>query len=98
MRILYDSKQLKFKKPFGTLVPGQDCTLHVHVPASVRATSVTCELLYENHTAAQSVALSKVDTQGPYQIFGGTLTLTAPASVLFTISETIFATRFSISF
>ena len=79
MRILYDSKQLKFKNPFGTLVPGQDCTLHVHVPASVRATSVTCELLYENHTAAQSVTLSKVDTQGPYQIFGGTLTLTASA-------------------
>ena len=79
MRILYDSKNTMFKNPFGTLVPGQECKLHVHVPASVRATSVTCELLHENHTAAQSFALSKEDTQGLYQIFGGTLTLADPA-------------------
>ena len=79
MRILYDSKQLQFKNPFGTLVPGQSCSLHIHVPASVRATKVTCELLYENHTAAQTVTLTLESQQGAYQIFGGTLTLNTPA-------------------
>ena len=79
MRILYDSKQLQFKDPFGTLTPGQNCSLHIHVPVSVGATSVTCELLYENHTAAGSVTLTPESRQGPYQIFGGTLTLDTPA-------------------
>ena len=31
MRILYDSKQPQFKAPFGTLTPGQVCTLHTHL-------------------------------------------------------------------
>lgn len=79
MRILYDSKQLQFKDPFGTLVPGQHCKLHIHVPTTVHATSVTCELLYENHTAAQTVTLQKERVQGPYEVFGGTLTLDMPA-------------------
>ena len=35
MRILFDSKQPQFKSPFGTLVPGQMCTLHVHIPRAV---------------------------------------------------------------
>ena len=37
MRILFDSKQLLYKDPFGTLVPGQSCTLHIHIPESVGA-------------------------------------------------------------
>ena len=79
MRILYDSKKLTFKDPFGTLVPGQVCRLHIHVPASVRATQVTCELLFENHTAAQTVTLTKSADAGVYQIFGGEFTLNSPA-------------------
>ena len=79
MRILYDSKKLTFKDPFGTLVPGQVCRLHIYVPASVRATQVTCELLFENHTAAQTVTLTKSADAGVYQIFGGEFTLNSPA-------------------
>ena len=37
MRILFDSRQAMFKTPFGTLVPGQECTLHIHIPSSVQA-------------------------------------------------------------
>ena len=32
MRILFDSKKAEFKSPFGCLVPGQSCTLHIHIP------------------------------------------------------------------
>ena len=42
MRILYDSKQPQFKTPFGTLTPGQVCTLHIHIPTSVLTTEVIC--------------------------------------------------------
>ena len=79
MRILYDSKQLGFKNPFGTLVPGEICTLHVHVPAAVGATSVTCELLYEDHSDAQTATLTLEKQEGLYQIFSGTFTLDTPA-------------------
>lgn len=79
MRILYDSKQLRFKDPFGTLTPGQTCSLHIHIPATVRATSVTCELLYENHTPAQTATLTKTSNAGPYEIFEGTFSLETPA-------------------
>ena len=78
MRILYDSRQTRFKSPFGTLTPDQVCTLHIHVPASVQATSVICEILHENHTAAQVVTLEKQGEEGAYHIFGGDFSLTAP--------------------
>ena len=48
MRILYDSKQPQFKTPFGTLTPGQVCTLHIHIPTSVLTTKVTCVFNHED--------------------------------------------------
>ena len=79
MRILFNSREPEFKTPFGTLVPEQVCTLRVHVPASVQAEFLTCELLYEDHSAAQSVKLTKKNTQGAYHIFEGAFTLNIPA-------------------
>ena len=48
MRILYDSKLLAHKDPFGTLIPGQKCKLNIYIPAAVQATGVTCIVLHEN--------------------------------------------------
>ena len=70
MRILYDSKLPQYKVPFGTLTPGQVCTLNVHVPASVLATSVTCILLYDDgRTPAQDIVFSRRENKGPYEIW-----------------------------
>ena len=44
MRILYNSKDLQFKDPFGTLTPGETCTLHIHIPANLQVSCVTCEI------------------------------------------------------
>lgn len=71
MRILYDSKQLQFKDPFGTLIPKQNCTLRIHIPASVQTTQVECLFLQENCSPAFSFSLEYLESQGPYQIFGG---------------------------
>ena len=30
MRILFDSKKLQYKNPFGTLTPDQECTKRFH--------------------------------------------------------------------
>ena len=79
MRILYNSRDPQFKTPFGTLVPEQECTIRVHVPCSVQAEFLTCELLYEDHSAAQSEKLILESTKGAYHIFAGTFSLKTPA-------------------
>ena len=42
MRILYDSKQLQYKTPFGPLATNEKCTLTIRVPSTVQATMVSC--------------------------------------------------------
>ncbi len=75
MRILFDSKQLQYKTPFGTLVPDQICTLNIHIPSSVQATKVTCVLSHEYGEVAQNILLECAERKGPYEIFRGTFSI-----------------------
>ena len=75
MRILFDSKQTIHKEPFGTLVPNQTCTLHIHIPIAVKACRVLCMLTHEDGTAAESVPLFPQEHRDAYAVFGGTFTL-----------------------
>ncbi len=76
MRILFDSKLPQYKTPFGTLTPGEVCSLHIHIPASVRADQVLCHILYDDAaTVAQEISLTFEKAQGPYEIFGGQFSL-----------------------
>ena len=78
MRILFDSKLPQFKTPFGTLVPNQKCTLHMHVPSSVQATHVTCNLHFQDNSHAQSFQLSFLEKKGAYDIFQGEFSIPFP--------------------
>ena len=78
MRILYDSKQLQFKEPFGTLVPKQICTLHIHIPASVRSQRVECLISLFDGTKPQTVFITLQETLGAYEIFQGSFSLPEP--------------------
>ena len=40
MRILFDSKKEEYKTPFGCLKAGENCTLHIDIPASCRTINV----------------------------------------------------------
>ena len=72
MRILYDSKLPQYKTPFGTLTPGQVCSVHIHIPCAVQATSVTLLLKYEDgKTGAQDIHLTKQAVKGAYEVWGG---------------------------
>ena len=71
MRILFDSKQTQFKSPFGTLVPQQTCTLHIHVPATVQTKAVQCIVRYEDGRDAFTVPMEYVKKHGAYEIFKG---------------------------
>ncbi len=78
MRILFDSHQLMYKDPFGTLSQGQSCTLHIHIPTSVGAVKAECIFDFENGTPGSVVLLQKTGTKGAYDIFSGTFSLEQP--------------------
>ena len=71
MRILFDSKQLIYKDPFGTLAPGQKCTLNIHIPSSVQAAAVECLINQENGKPALTVPMTYQMKRGAYEIFRG---------------------------
>ena len=77
MRILYDSKLAIYKTPFGTLTPGQSCTLHIHIPAQVGCTHVTCILSHDGGSHAQDVLLKRQRRKWPYEIFSGAFSIPA---------------------
>ena len=71
MRILFDSKQLMHKDPFGTLAPEQKCTLNIHIPASVQATAVECIINRENGALCTRFPMAYQMKKGAYEIFRG---------------------------
>ncbi len=77
MRILYDSRDARFKTPFGTLRTGETCTVHIHIPVDCGAVRV--ELLFEDPDAQPGprIALSRERTQGSYEIWRGDFVLEA---------------------
>lgn len=78
MRILYDSKLSLYKTPFGTLTPGQECSLHIHIPAQVAASSVNCLLNDPHGNTVQNILLTRQRRKGPYEIFGGSFCIDHP--------------------
>ncbi len=75
MRILFDSKQSIHKTPFGTLSPGQACTLSIHIPSSVQTTGVTCRICNEDSSRALDVPFEYRMKKGAYDIYQGTFSL-----------------------
>ena len=67
MRILFDSKNPQYKTPFGTLTPGQECTLNIHIPSAVQTTRVVCHLNYADGGEAQQVEFEFKMKKGPYE-------------------------------
>ncbi len=71
MRILYDSKQLIHKDPFGTLTPGQKCKINIHIPTSVQATKVTCHITREDGQPLETIQLEFRMRKNAYEIYTG---------------------------
>ena len=75
MRILFDSKELCYKEPFGTLIPGQLCRLNIHIPASVGTVRVECVLALDGTDRQVTVPMYFSENKGVYQIFSGSFAL-----------------------
>ena len=71
MRILFDSKQSQFKTPFGTLLPGETCTLHIHIPTSVQTTGVEIVIQKENGAPEHIFSMEFDRVCGAYDIYRG---------------------------
>ncbi len=78
MRILFDSKELAFKDPFGTLLPGQECTLRTHIPHSVGATKTECHISSDDGAPETVAVLTLREALGAYDIFEGSFCLDKP--------------------
>ncbi len=78
MRILFDSKELLYKEPFGTLTPNQTCKLNIHIPASVEAVRAVCVLHLDGTQDCQEAVLEKTESQGRYEIFSGSFSFEKP--------------------
>ncbi len=77
MRILFDSKQTQFKTPFGTLVPGQECTLHIHIPSHIAPTAAQAVFQQENGDPAKTVDMAFLKTHGAYDVYRAVFSLDA---------------------
>ena len=75
MRILFDSKQLIHKDPFGTLIPGQECTLNIHVPETAGAQRVECVMCLDGSNEELVIPMADVEQKGAYHIFRGSFSL-----------------------
>lgn len=72
MRILYDSKNSIFKKPYGCLKEGEECTVAIHIPVSCLTNRVFLRFEGQNE---YSTELFKTETREDYDIFTGTFSL-----------------------
>ena len=75
MRILYDSKEPQYKLPFGTLQPGQECVLHIHIPTAVGTTAAEIVVQQENSAPEKTVPMTLERVCGAYDIYQGNLVL-----------------------
>ncbi len=75
MRILFDSKLSQFKTPFGTLTPGQACTLNIHIPTNIATTQVEVCMLRENGTPEKTIAMELLKTYGAYDVYTASFSL-----------------------
>ena len=69
MRILYNSKDAKFKSPFGTLTEGENCRISVHIPCSCRTVSVQLVFLSDDMSEYCFFGMNKDVVTDDYDIY-----------------------------
>ncbi len=67
LRILYNSRDPQYKEPFGTVQPGQDCTIRIGIPLSCQTGKVCLRLLREDGTLLREVPMTLQETVSPYE-------------------------------
>lgn len=76
MRILYDSKNLQFKSPFGCLTEGQSCSINIHIPKSCATVAVRLMVNREDGSEYASFSMERSGEAGDYDVFSCCFSLT----------------------
>lgn len=69
MRILFDSKKPQHKTPFGTLHPGEVCTLRVHIPVHCETLRAELVLTREDGGELRRVPMVCAEPAAAYEIY-----------------------------
>ena len=69
MRILFDSKNEKFKKPFGVIKDGENCSLSVHIPASCKTVNTILKIQSEDKKPYRDVVMGKSSEYDGYEVY-----------------------------
>ncbi|MBR5314462.1 MAG: glycoside hydrolase family 13 protein [Clostridia bacterium] len=69
MRILYDSKNKKYKTKFGTLRQGEGCGINIYIPSSCKTTDVKLIFNNEDGSFCCAYSMKKSGEQDLYEIF-----------------------------
>lgn len=96
MRILYNSRLARYKTPFGTLTPGQSCTLHIWIPASCQTRQVLCRMVHEDGRPAFQAAMSLERSDGPYEVYAGSFSFSEPGLFFYDFGITTVNESFSL--
>ena len=96
MRILFCSRDPRYKDPEGTLEPGEDCRLRLDIPASCQTREVSCVFEQENGRPAFSVSLTLARTDGPYEIYEGSFRIPEPGLLFYYFRITTANESFSL--
>ncbi len=74
MRILFDSKNSKFKIPFGCINPQEECKINIHIPVHCKAESVFFHI-FDDYGFVMQVPMNKSDIYENYEVFSCTFSL-----------------------
>lgn len=75
MRILYDSKNLKYKSPFGCLIEGELCRIRLDIPSSCSADEVFLVLKNDHTDEEIKIPLFFEKAENMYDIFSASFSL-----------------------
>lgn len=78
LRILFNSRNPAYKEPFGTVTPGEVCTLRVKIPIYCHTQSALCRLQREDGAVYRDVPLTLSETVPPYETWHCTFTIPEP--------------------
>ena len=78
MRILYDSKSLVYKKPFGVLKEGEKCEISIDIPKHCKTLEVFIEFFVEQEKVFEFALSDKIELCENYERWSGSFNITAP--------------------
>ncbi len=78
MRILYDSKSPRHKKPFGTLCEGEECTVTIYIPKHCKTNAVLIEFFKEDSKVCEFELSFLGMRDENYEKWSGSFALSAP--------------------